>query len=269
MDIVIPYQHGNKPKDRFGLRYMLRSLEKHLKCDFDVHIYGDKKPEWIKDVRFIEVERHYPNYLLQLNSGIPSYENFIDVWNKLVKASDDSFLGDNILWTYDDVILLKDLTEDDLTVTVGYNKETEVSAKTRQKSKWGRTINSAVSLLLEKGYPVYNYETHLPRYFSRRRLRRVITLFPQVNRVPYAPSTVYYNVYFDKPDINLDKYNDIKAGFYGGYGDRVDSFDSASIELIEEAVNGKTWVNFNNEPLREKLSEYIEKLLPDKSRFEC
>ena len=92
---------------------------------------------------------------------------------------------------------------------------------------------------------------------------------PEVNKIPYALSTLYYNLFYDKPDVNYFEKNTVKAGFYGGIAKGAsDMFMSNSNQVIKDAVRDKIWCNYSNAGLTGTFKLWIEKTYENKSRYE-
>jgi hypothetical protein len=251
---------------------MLRSLETYLD-DFEVTIYGQKKPEWLTNVNFIQIYRWYPEYALKHWKGNKHYENYFDVLNKLFLAANNVDLPDNFVWAYDDIILLRKPKKEEIEQIVAVCKETK-----KRKRKWGRTINQSIDILNSKSLSNYMYESHLPRIFNKAAL---LDMFSEYNfrrmEIPYAPSTLYYNLHYHTPDIVINKTPEqkIKAGFYGRAAEDFASYEVDTKDDFDKAIKDKLWINYNNFGLQEVsllgryiLKDFITETYNKKSRFE-
>lgn len=107
LSIVIPFQYGGSKWENNELRYTLRSLSSNLNFNYDITIYSDKPIDWLKNVRVEVVDRYYPKQALKKFNNIPHYENFYDTLNKLRVISNDVELCEDILYVYDDILLMK------------------------------------------------------------------------------------------------------------------------------------------------------------------
>ena len=276
--VVIPYHNdGSKWEHDGELRYMLRSIDENFDFDYDVTIFARKNIPWIQNAKVLNIERYYPPHIMEkMKWKKPHYENFFDTINKIKLASQMDDLQENILYTYDDVILLKKQSEEQIRTVYGSSKLTDKNIHfwmNPGKNKWKNTIFQAIDRA--KGFgQVYLYETHLPRYFTKSNLRQMFKIFP-IDKVdiPYAPSTLYYNMFYDKPDylyMESDEAvdNKIKAGFYQQDYHLCDSFSSLDMESVEKAVKDKIWLNYNDRGLTEHLKKWIYTRFTKKSRFE-
>jgi len=277
IDIVIPL--GGKVKWEYNeLKYMLRSLDTYLK-DFRVFVYGDAKPKWLTGVKFIKCQRFYPREATVFHGrGNPVYENYFSVLDKLEKATKNKVISEQFYWTYDDVCLLKIPKDGDLKLKVALSL-IEGDYKPGQKhTRHDATIIESLVLLANNKRPTYNYETHLPRCYDKKRLLKIFKKYKFRKLVrPYSFSTLYFNTFYDKPHLILKEKNTIKAGFYDDDTKGIASFEAYTTEEIEKTIKGKLWLNYDDKGIkqisldgsgREPLKEYLEKRFSRKSRFE-
>jgi hypothetical protein len=277
MTILIPYTTKNPQWEHNELRYMLRSIDKNFDFDYKIMIYSDGYLPWLKNVNIKIIDRYYPKGLAEKKyNGKKHYENFFDTLNKLKLASQDSDIDEDIIWIYDDVLLMKKQSENDIkTIYAGdvYSKRKEYWDDLNV-NKWRTTVRTSIQIAKQYG-EVYIYETHLPRYYKKSNLQ---IMFKQHNidmDIPYAPSTLYFNMFYEQPDyiyknFNIDNQQDnpIKAGFYGGKIAEVDYFPSRTEEQVNKYTQNKLWVNYNEAGMTEHLKNWIQKQFPQKSNYE-
>lgn len=281
LKIAIPLagRKNTQLPDNGELKYLLRSLDKNLKIDFQVKLYARELPGWIDEnkIDYQIVKKFYPQKARKYH-GKKDYENYFDVLKKLWLMSQDPWTGENFLYIYDDLLLIKAVTrisQLNKKVALMHYKENKVGYD-RRLGKWDKTVMRAFDLLGEIARPLYDYETHVPRYFNKDKLNWMFKRFPiEEEVIPYAPSTLYFNLFYDKPDDRLYRGSgSVKAGFYGDRtvnSAHLCSYPSRRMDQIESAVKGKMWVNYNNQGLKPKksaLQDWIEKNFPKKSRFE-
>ena len=258
------------------LRYTLRSIAKNCDFDYDITIYSDRKLDWVKGCNVKITPRFYPEDLMRRAGWTkPHYEQFYDTLNKIRLASKDTDLSENIIYAYDDTLLVKKQNKSEIKTVYsgGMYKDRPVYWDNPLSNKWRNTISKAIKK--GRGYgEVYLYETHLPRYFKQSNLQEMFKTFPlEKLDIPYAPATLYFNMFYNKPDVYFMKSkeatdNDIKAGFYGQANNLCDSFQSTTKEQIEKAVGEKIWVNYNDGGLTDPLKDWIKKKFPKKCKFE-
>jgi hypothetical protein len=274
-NIVVPLGGRNTHND-MELRYMLRSIDKNFDFEYKVTILSDKnhKIDWLQNVDYKIVERYYPPRLLKKYNK-PHYENYFDTLNKLkITAENNDFVND-ILWVYDDILVLKKLDKDSIKTIYagGRYEDKKVYWDNITRNKWKNTIQQAIQRSKQYG-EVYLYETHLPRYYQRDKLIKLFTTYDFQNMdIPYAPATLYYNMFYKKPDnmylVSEDILNnDVKAGFYGTPNTLCDQFPSKTKEQVLKYVEGKTFVSYNENGMTEPFLDWMHKTFKKKSRFE-
>lgn len=275
ISVVIPLG-GRCTWEDNELKYCLRSLEKNFNFTFDVTIYTNRPINWIKNATIIDTPRYYPEQLIKRFDGKKRYENYYDTLNKLKRASQNNDLTSDILYVYDDILLLKkqDFGDIQRIYAGGKYEDNKDYWNNPGRNKWKNTIHEAIKRSRAYGQ-VFLYETHLPRYFDRYNLCKMFSRYPiDKLEIPYAPATLYYNMFYNKPhDIYVDKKkqgNKVKAGFYGAQTLEGDSFPSINKDknAIKEYISDKVWMNYNEPGLTDVLKEVIHEMFPKKSKFE-
>ena len=274
--VVIPFQYNGSKWDNNEIRHTLRSIDKNFDFDFDVTIYSDKPIGFLKNVSVINIPRYYPARALKTFAGTKHYENYYDTLNKLKSVAYNDDLCEDVLYLSDDILLLKKQDKDSIkTIYAGGTYESKKHYWDNPRTKWARTIQQAIRKV--RGYDkVFLYETHLPRYYQRSKLKEMFKMFPIENMdIPYAPSTVYFNFFYNQPDycykdesVDVQIDNPVKAGFYGSPNFLCDSFPSRTKEQVDKFTKDKLWVNYNDAGLQEPLKEWIHKQFPKKCKFE-
>lgn len=277
ISVLIPYTTKNPRWEHNELRYCLRSIAKNFDFDYDITIFTDGDIPWVKNVTVNRIDRYYPPGIAErFYNGTKHYENFFDVLNKLKLASESNDLQEEILWVYDDVLLAQKQSMEEIKLlyagdSVNRRKEYWMNPK---GNKWKRTIFKALELAQQFG-ECYLYETHLPRCYTKTNLKKMFKQFPIESEIPYAPSTLYFNMFYGKPDYiyrdaNIDDQmdNPIKAGFYGDGGGLCDTFPSRTDEQVARHTQNKIWINYNEAGMTEPLKNWIKKQFPKKCKYE-
>ena len=246
--IDVVYQYIDGPAAWNELRYSLRSLEKHLKEPFQVWIVGEK-PGWLTNVNHISHKR------------VPGvhFTNCFDANSKMELAINHPEIGDNILWMYDDMYLLRDCVLRDFEVYLAVNHYDDLNHKSSNTHM--ELLIDTLKVLLENGKSAYNCETHTPRLYNKTILQDVFKKY-NPTEMRLLASTLYYNdLYFELKPHLMQKYDPYKAGFNGKHHAHV--FVSNNIVEINEILSGKTFLNHNNEGLSVALKRVIEQRFPD------
>lgn len=254
MNILIPHG-GVAVWDE--LKYCLRSIEKYCPVA-NISIYGDKDIDWLNNVAFEKLDRY--------RSGI-LFENYWDTLNKIHHYCKYHH-NRNFLYVYDDQIFLKPFDPE-----IFHNVALQdIHKDDNRKDRHGRTINKAVQLLGKNH--VWNYETHIPRWFDCNMMFELYKKFDILNQdTPPALSTLYYNYYYDTPKQVLTERNGIRASFCFEEDDAGCYLATNKGEIID-AVRDKYVLHYNDKGLNfspgghQILKEYIEELFPDKCKYE-
>jgi len=235
------------------LRYSLRSLEGHLKENFEVWIVGDL-PDWIQNVK------HLPHKKIE-NIHAPST---FDAVKKLQAYLNQDDSPETFIRMYDDVYFLGDRNIEDLQVTrYLFNYGQIQNGELRSGSQiWRNQVLRSVQAARQSGHYGLMTETHCPEVFEKQKMAEVMELFdPDVNRL--LTSTLYFNLY-PYPDYLQDLKTE-RALFYGY--ENAYSFHSSNLESTAW-LEGKYFLNHNDVGLDGNLKAFISGMFPHKSRFE-
>lgn len=258
------------------LKYMLRSLEAKCSFEFEVHAYVNQAPEWLTNVKLIQVDRFYPQRLLYKYDGEKPYENYFDTLNKL-KSFCEANKGEKFIYIYDDVLLLEKIYCPSYIQNIANEPNSSKKYKVREKTKHGRTVNKSVDILNSLGLNnILIYETHIPRVYNSDLMLEMFEKYDFTKMdIPYAPATLYFNLYdYESSELPpLSEMNNIRAMFY--FDDNTG--DAGSVELIQKEIDGKMWMNYNNKGLNTRgydgsgrcyLKQWIIDRFPNKSKYE-
>ena len=88
--------------------------------------------------------------------------------------------------------------------------------------------------LLELGYPIRNYTTHLPQFFEWERIAALWERF-DMRRVSYVDELLYYNIYEgDRAAVNVHTdWQPYKCGIYRA---------NPRVEYIEQSFKTRLWI---------------------------
>ena len=251
-DIVIPFISG--PEDSMELKYALRSIEKNFKSKIPVvvHLIGDK-PDWCKNVIHTYSERI---------SGM-DYMSFFDVNLKLKRICQSKDIGSGFIYMYDDTMFLqetdiRDVQElkslEDMAKIKNFFKTTSASRK------WCDVMQNSLDALKKEKLPIYNYETHCPRYFNAKKLLSIINKHSTTIN-PFNISTLYFNTFYkDKSPIVLGKWGgDFRLGLYGAF----------PFPVLKSKIKTKKILNFGRGRINDsEIIKFLNFLFPDKSKYE-
>jgi hypothetical protein len=149
----------------------------------------------------------------------------------------------------------------------------EIHSDDHRRDRHGRTINKAFDLL-KVNKIVYNAETHIPRLFDCNMMLELYKKFDILCLdTPPAIATLYYNYFYDAPNIVLTRNNKLRASFCFEEDDAGCYLATNKGEIID-AVRDKYILHYNDKGLNfapgghQILKEYIEELFPDKCKYE-
>lgn len=247
IDVYYPYYHNESKWEE--LRYSLRSIDKHLKEDYQVYIIGDK-PEWIQNVVFISHKR---------NNEIAETCTY-DAISKLQLFLEQPGTSQAFIRMYDDICLLQDMTRSPIAVfRAMYDLN---SFKCSGVSFWFEQLERTLNALKSNGLTTWNTETHLPELFYKEGMKEVFKKFnPLQNR--FLTSSLYFNYWYTEQQPVIEKRTH-GAKFYGDYKE----YNYPPEVDPAECCSGKLFLNYNNAGLTDKLKTFIEKRFPEKSKFE-
>lgn len=225
------------------LYYSVKSIERFFKgLPYKIFVVGDNPK--LKNVTHIPCER----FKGRLNAKV------FDATKKLLKIADTQQINEDFIYMYDDIVLLKEVTIDTFTQIIAIDhvespKEYWKHTARRPSDEWITPFNHTILKLKSQNLPTYNYETHLPRYFNKERIKQIINKYKLEQNV-YMFSTLYYNNFFTKPDVLLRGTNHIKADLTIP----IEDYD------MDKFVKGRIFLNYNDMGLNRSLQKFIKNL---------
>lgn len=252
IDVVIPYVHASWEE----LRYALRSMEENLQFDFRVTVVGDR-PDWLRNAQHIPMARR--------NRGI-DFARYYDTRTKMIEVIYRRGITRDFIWTYDDIVFLKPQGIEEIALPKAMLDMAERGEDyyRNKREAWYQTQWHSLVLLKERGLPLWNYETHTPRVYNKRKMAEVMETYTRA--VPWNMATIYFNHHYKGRPVLLDVHHDgYKAGFYGMENEW--SMHHECPLLVARCCDGKLWLNYNAP--RQAIRQYLEVRFPKKSRFEA
>jgi hypothetical protein len=219
--IIIPLHHGGgKLKDDTELRFALRSLEAHFKDDFKVVIVGHSLPEWLKGVEFIDSRQGLKTALLDAANAHP----------------------DGFFWWYDDVVLLKDQTGEEMKVTPAMNRWIGPS------TSWSRSLDRIRQRLTNEGHPTFDYSRpHGPYWFDKSMVDEGFKDWPGIKaKFPWESWILSKR--------NWPRRFGVVKQYYGAFN--------------SEPGDGAIFLNYNDVGNTDELRSFLGARFPDPSMFE-
>ncbi len=185
IDIIIPYILG--PNSGLELKYALRSIAKNFEHDnYRVIIVGDK-PDWLTGIEYLQFNR----LVEQQNRA------FSDQLLKLYSVLTELDISSQFIWTYDDVYFTRPVKLADikkLKAVASFDRYPQHLDTQAGGSNWKSTLVYTMETVRENGGSNFNYETHLPRLFTKNRVLSLMDKYNLLGR-PMMLSSLYYNLY--------------------------------------------------------------------------
>lgn len=269
IDIVYPYLHKKAKWEE--LRYSLRSLETNFAGKYRLVIIGDQLPDWMKTNDVLLIRHTRDEYA--------DFTNTFDANRKMLEIINHPAISDSFICMYDDIYLLKPVTE----LGIRYwnseyyydvyqeRKGNYFPKETTSSSNYQITLNRTVNALFDAGInPVYNFETHLPRYVVKNLMKSVFEEFDPVES-RLQRFTLYGNYlvrigYNSPPNRELNVRDGLKAGFYGA---DTNKSVASNLNSIQIACLPAMALNHDNQGLNEALKSHIAALFPTPSKYEA
>lgn len=183
-----------------------------------------------------------------------------DAITKLLLFINHPDTGMNFIRIYDDMYLLSDVDLVEIGQFKAMYDHTEIP---RRSGVWWDQLRRTIEVVLHKGYPGWNTETHLPELFNKEKMRFVIDAYHALER-RFLTSTLYYNTFYFNCSPRL--YKDCRAvQFYNNENSR---FYLSSDGNLKEKCEGMLYLNHNNAGLNNNLKQFLSARYPHKSPFE-
>jgi len=257
MDVLYLYKHSEN--DDFEIRHSLRSIAQHAPYIRKVWIYGDKPAFLTDDKSLVE---HIPDneYLARVLGIHPPITN---TFLLLFLSSLIPDLSSEYLFFADDNFLLKDfpITEarkdrylEDLTTITN-----------RGQGLWKEQLWRTHDLLLRLKYTGYNFETHVPSYFTRKRVleaycdfRDFITEDRWYGMMGITAILNHAHKQEKNALIPIHEENS-RCGFWG---------KPPTHEEVVKQSQGKMFFNFDDAAFGEVIRRFLKERFPHRSQYE-
>ena len=228
------------------LYYSIMSLHKFFQGPKKIFVVGDKPN--IRGVIHIKHDRI---------TKVP-HPKAADSFAKLKIICNHPDINEDFVYMHDDMVVLKPCKEADFRVLRAndliLSPGTYFGPKDRQSSKWKQFFMLTMTILKKEGLPMWNYETHLPRLFTKSRVMEIINKYDLEKPTQKAQTlfaSLYYNNYFDEPQQVLSVKTNIKLGVYGPHTET----------WFKNNAPGKLFLNYDNSGLNNHLKKYVKQLL--------
>lgn len=232
---VYPYVSTS---DDFELRCSMKSIKKNFQGESTIVVIGDK-PKFT-DVDFILIETSRKS----LRS--------IDIHHKLLTIINNTQIPENFVWMYDDIYFINPVALENLKEVYALQDLTnkpESSWNFDASKKWENMFRATMQIIKSTGKPVINYETHLPRFLSKKKLTALIKKFDLLNS-----QVLFSSLYFigtKNPIFLKPKTDSIKLGIYMSF---------TSLEVLESKLKNNLFLNYSESGYTEAMKKLLTKL---------
>ncbi len=193
MDFVWIYVKQFSFWDRSGyfneLDYSIRSVRKNYQGDVRCFVVGDIPTPMLDII-------HVPAPDVVMKDTVHKQPRLMDLNNKFTTIL-GSEINEEFVLMYDDIYMLKPTSKKEIMTTYGVCEVTDPLAyiKTRMggrpwKELWLATYNYIVTDRHSKGLKTYDWETHLPRFMEKTKLKWVFDNL-NVDKIPRIHTSLY------------------------------------------------------------------------------
>lgn len=263
-DFVYVYAKG--PAVWNEIYYSIESIIKYFDGFFRVFIYGDWPGDEIMDL--YTGSKKFTEIIWQETDRITGvkFAPIVDTNTKNTQMAWNHYINDEFVYMYDDIVFLRPFSVKDIrpVTAIQYESKQKIDGLVEKRNKpyapkvkWEDLLIKTLLKLHEEGLPTFNYETHLPEMFSRKRLKEIIKKYDIPNNT-YLISSLYYNNFYSCPERSLKSKNgkNLKAGFYHPEPPR----------NVDRKMEGKLCVNYNDYGLTDHLKKKILRNLYGKKK---
>jgi hypothetical protein len=241
------------------IRYSLRSLARHAPWLRKVWVFGDR-PAFLTEDR--SLAEHFPHeYVARVGDFRTPVTNFFLMFylSSLIPE-----LAPEYLWFCDDFMLLDDLSE--AQAREDRYLEDLSQMKLRGRGLWKDSLWRTYDLLRRLGYTGYNFETHTPTFFTKRRVLEAYCEFKDfVTQDRWygllGPTAILNHAYKVEPGMRPACIHDtgVRAGFYGS---------PPRPEQIPSKCAGRLFLSFDDAAFGPALQEFLRARFPHPCKYE-
>lgn len=234
MDVVIPLGRGTKWKDN-ELRYALRSIERYAKGVDKIWVVGER-PTFLTNV----------SHISQKDVGQKEFN--IMVKTRVACLHPD--VSEDFLFTNDDIFFTR---ETEISQTPYYRRPTTLSdGYVKDRGNYQVSIGNTIKALSAHGFKDYYFDIHTPIIYSKKKYIEVMRKYHWGIPKGYVIKSLYANTL----GIGGEVLEDVKI--------RTPLESSQIMTLF--ATN--PFVSIGDGGMNTHLKETLEKLFPEKSRYE-
>ena len=256
MDALFFFRHSDF--DDIELRFALRGIAKHAPWIRKVWIFGDRPSFLSEDTQIIE---HVPHdYVARIGNYRTPVTNFFLMFYLSYHIPG---VASEFLWFCDDFIIIDELSPE--AARRDRYVENMDDMPNRGTGLWRESLWRTYDFLKHLGYTGYNFETHSPTYFTRKRVFEAYCDFQDFITEDrwygmLGPSAILnHAVLWDKVDLVARGEEGKWIGYHGS---------APTYETVTEDVRGKMFLNFDDEGFSPGIRRFLEERFIEPCRFE-
>lgn len=247
--ITVVFQYKHYREKFYPIYYALRSWEKYFTEDFSIVFIGDLPP----NINAPLLPKD------PLKGEVAVYASITSL--KMAMGSD--LVTNSFIYTYDDIYLLKPIGIQEINKFYYLNYP---SQKNPKPGPHGDLIAKTLKHLDGVVKSPVNAETHLPRFYNKNMLTRLMEWHSPYENALLVP-TLYANIFHDDAGrVELHAYDKIKAGFYGVSATH--SVRADKKERVGQWCRHKLFLNHGSQFANRAMQEFLKESFPDKSKWE-
>ena len=233
-DILIPLKANGSFSNNIELLYALRSIYTNLSGYRYIWIVGEKLPDWVIGVKFIQKKDKYQSKQMNIH-------------NAILSVFSQSECADNVIFWADDNVLLNHLNAAELpVVTIG----DDLMLCDENGAWWDRTRKATGLALHNKGYPTINYEAHTPVLFNKQKYLQLPTEFDfYSNAAGLCYISLYLNRFGASDATHID---DVKTTW----------------RTQDNCLDNKLFVGYSDVGISNNIVQVLDAVLPKPSIYE-
>lgn len=245
IDVIYPYIETLASWKE--LEYSIRSIKKNLNEPHRIWVIGQKPTGITTEVNFIPHDR-VPGIRLT---------NCYDATSKLEVIINHPDITEEFILMYDDIYLLQSMDREQIRPLYAMADLSRI--KRVENTKHQKLIWSTRDTLDKAGVEtIYNCETHLPRLFSKEKMKVIFEKFaPKENRL--LTGTLYNNYFKEDRLPRVLKYTPGIAAYFYGMDKLPYSYLTNHPDEIEMIFKNHLFLNHNDAGLTKTLQSAITK----------
>jgi hypothetical protein len=244
--VVIPYlKLAAQGKE---LLYAVRSIAKNFSEDFQLVVIGDKE-DW------------FGEEILHINHACIGADPQSDVIEKMKEILMDERIGDDFVWSNDDIYFVRQTSLADIKVLKVDGELMVGPIYSLYDENKGKTFNAL------KGHdlPTRNFDVHMPFFFEKSKMVDVFEMFPEMESQGLLIASMYLNLHNDE-SVPADVHMWESDKWLLRVISKLETEEKKNI--FRKLIGTKHFLNHSESGYSTLLMEWLSRQFADKCRFE-